>query len=73
MTAELRFDVYGVRIAVQRTADGWQAFALGADGKRRRADFEVPAFIGEDEVGQYLADLFHDSASAAHPDVVRIG
>jgi hypothetical protein len=33
----------------------------------------VPAFIGEEEVGTYLADLFHESASAAHPRVVRIG
>jgi hypothetical protein len=35
---ELRFDVYGQRVAVQRTADGWQAFVLGTEGKRRRAD-----------------------------------
>ena len=31
----LRFDVFGRDVAIIRTADGWQAFYLGSEGKRR--------------------------------------
>jgi len=33
----------------------------------------VPDFIGENEIAQYLDDLFHESATPAHPCVRRIG
>ena len=34
---ELRFQVYGTRLAVVRAGTGWQAFVRGPDGKRRSA------------------------------------
>lgn len=70
--ALLRFDVFGQRVAIERTPGGWSTWLLGADGKRRRADFEVPAFVAEDELAQYLADLFHESATPARVEVRRI-
>lgn len=69
---ELRFEVYGRRIAVGRCGDDWAAWDLGADGKRRPADFQIPRFVAEAELAQYLADLFHESATPAHGDVRRI-
>ena len=69
---DLRFSVFGLIVAVERDATGWLPYLLGPDGKRRRAEFEVPEFIAEDELCQYLADLFHESASAAHPDVFQL-
>lgn len=57
-------EVYGRRLLVERTAQGWQTFIPGDDGKRRpAAAVPVPAFIvSDDELLQYLADLWHESA-----------
>jgi hypothetical protein len=65
----LRFDVFGRRIDVERTEEGWAAFVPGADGKRRRAQISIPPEFRADEVGRYLGDLFHESASPEHPTV----
>jgi hypothetical protein len=69
---ELRFNVYGRLIAVAATPGGWKAFQLGQDGKRSPIDVVVPAFIEEQDVGQYLADLFHELATPANNKVVRL-
>jgi hypothetical protein len=34
--------------------------------------FVVPDFLGEDEIEQYLFDLFHESAIPGNGDVRRI-
>lgn len=69
---ELRFDVYGRRIAIGRRGENWIAWELGTDGKRRPADFQIPHFIDEVELVQYLADLFHESATHNHGGVRRL-
>lgn len=68
----LRFQVFGMRVGVERSASGWTAYWLGNEGKRRPAEFVVPDFVTEDEMAEYLRDLFHESASPQHPDVVRL-
>jgi len=68
----LRFDVYGRRVAIERQGDRWLAFVLGADGKSRPADFQVPDFIAEGEMCQYLADLFHEAATPTNGDVRQL-
>lgn len=68
----LRFNVFGRIVLIQRQADLWQAYSLGLDGKRSPADFVVPDFIEEDEMEQYLFDLFHESATPGNGDVRRI-
>ena len=70
---ELRFQVYGARLAVVRIDSGWQAFVLGSEGKRRPADFAVPDFVEAHELCQYLADILHESASPSHPDAYQMG
>ena len=67
-----RFNVFGRIIGVERSPAGWTPFILGADGKRRRAEFEVPEFIAESELCQYLADLFHEAATPSNCEVYRI-
>ncbi len=69
---ELRFRVYGQSIAVVRQGEVWAAFQLGADGKRRPADFVIPDFVTEDELCEYLADLFHEAATPTNGGVQRI-
>ncbi|TFW27324.1 DUF7661 family protein [Massilia horti] len=70
---EFRFNVFGTLIAITGSAGAWQAFHLGADGKRRPADFIVPSDIAEDELSEYLADLFHEQATPKKGTVERIG
>ena len=69
---ELRFKVYGKLIGIPGQAGDWSAFHLGADGKRRPADFVIPGFIAEDELCGFLADLFHESASRSNGEVRRL-
>lgn len=59
---ELRFNIFGTLIAVTGSSGAWKAFHLGAEGKRRPADFIVPEDIAEHELCEYLADLFHEHA-----------
>lgn len=53
----LRFQVFGMRVGVERSASGWTAYWLGNEGKRRPAEFVVPDFVTEDEMAEYLRDL----------------
>ena len=57
-------EVYGRRILVERTADGWKAFTPRDDCKRQTsAAMMIPAFVNTaDELLEYLADLWHESA-----------
>ena len=69
---EFRFNVFGRLIAIVATAEGWAAYVLGPEGKRRPAEFVVPHFVGEEGLQQYLADLFHECATPANGDVTQI-
>jgi hypothetical protein len=60
---EFGFNVFGTLIAITGSAGAWRAFHLGADGKRRPAEFIVPADVAEHELAEYLADLFHEHAT----------
>ena len=68
----LRFNVYGRIVAIERRRDAWAVWVTGEDGKRRPADFEVPDFIAERELCQYLADLFHEAATPTDGGVRRL-
>jgi hypothetical protein len=57
---------------IRRERGVWQAYALGADGKRSPADFVVPAFVEDSEIEQYLYDLFHESATPGNGDIRRL-
>lgn len=59
----LKFNIFGVLIAVTGTQGAWRASYPGADGKRRPADFIVPNDVAEHELCEYLADLFHEEAT----------
>lgn len=69
----LRFSIFGRIVLIQREQGLWQAYAVGADGKRVPAGFVVPDFIEEGEMAQFLFDLFHENATSANGDVRRIG
>jgi hypothetical protein len=69
---ELRFNIFGKMIAVRGTPGNWQAFYLGAEGKRRPADFIVPGDVARDEICEYLADLFHEHATPRNNEASQI-
>lgn len=68
----LKFDVFGKIMVAERATDGWRLFTLGADGKRSPAGISIPTFVDENELTQYLDDIFHESASLDRPCVKRI-
>ena len=75
MTRLLVYDVFGRRLGVLREeGGGWLALELGTDGTHRPAKgVTIPPWIEEDALSRFLADLFHESASPARPDVVFLG
>jgi hypothetical protein len=70
--SENRFKVFRRLVAVGGQPGAWRAFYLGADGKRRPADFVVPGDVAEDDLLEYLADLFHEDAMPGHDSVQRL-
>lgn len=68
---EYRYKVFGTLVAVVGAPGAWQAFYLGVEGKRRPADFIVPADLTSEELCQYLADLFHENATPRQSDCIR--
>jgi hypothetical protein len=72
MATAPRFDVFGKIMCAERTDSGWRLLVLGTDGKRSPSDVVIPSFISEDELAQYLDDIFHELASPERPSVRRI-
>jgi hypothetical protein len=55
-------EVFGRRLLVERTGAGWRTFIPGDDGKRQPGVDVPPFVISDDDLLQYLADLWHESA-----------
>ena len=68
----IRFNVFGKLVRVERDADSWRPYYGGEEGKKRPADFTIPTDIAEEDLGQYLADLFHEHARPGKAEVVRL-
>ena len=68
----MRFNVFGRIFAVRRDEESWQVYAVGSDGKLGDAGIVIPDFIAENQLEQYLADIFHESARPGMGDVRRI-
>jgi len=72
MRSNHRFNVFGRIYSIERQGERWVSFLHGADGKRGPGGFVVPDFIPEDELAQYLYDLFHEDATPTNGGVRRI-
>ena len=70
--SELKFNVFGRHVAIAGRPGSWTAYSVSSEGKRVPADFIVPNFLEEGELCQYLADLFHESATPTNGDVFQI-
>lgn len=69
----IRFNVFGKLIGVEWKNGQWTPYYLGNEGKRRDADFIIPADVTEDEIAHYLAVLFHEEARPERNEVKRLG
>lgn len=69
---ELRFNIFGRHIAVTGEAGAWRAYYLGAEGKRRAADFIIPGDVAEPDLCEYLADLFHEHATPRNNSAAQL-
>jgi hypothetical protein len=58
----MRFDVYcRLELDVVHTANGYEIYEMGAEGKRRlRDDIVLPADLPEGDIEQALDDLLHE-------------
>ena len=70
---EFRFNIFGTLIGVRESQGAWRAFYLGAEGKRRPADFIIPDDIQAHALCEYLADLFHEEATPRNNTATQIG
>lgn len=72
MKDEYRFNAFGRLIAVVRERDRWAVFDLGTEGKRRRANLQIPDAIPADELAQYIGDLLHENATPRNDQVTLV-
>jgi hypothetical protein len=70
--ASHRFNVFGRLFDIERAGDEWRTFSVGADGKRGPGGFVVPAFVEEEELEQFLFDLFHEGAVGRRDGIFRV-
>ena len=69
----IKFDVFGKRMSVQRKDGEWLLFRNSNTGVRARVyEVVIPDDLEESELGTYLADIYHETASERHSSVVRL-
>ncbi len=66
----MKFNVFGRLMTIENVDGRWKAYTASSEGKRREIhDVPIPSHILEAELKQYLADIFHESATDTHPNV----
>lgn len=67
-----RFNVFGRLFDIERRGATWSVLAVGNDGKRAPAGFVIPEFVAEQELEQFLFDLFHEQAAYKKGGIFRV-
>lgn len=67
-----RFNVFGRLFDIERRNAGWSVLQVGNDGKRAPAMFVIPEFVVDDELEQFLFDLFHEQAAYRKGGIARV-
>ncbi|WP_350355019.1 DUF7661 family protein [Shewanella alkalitolerans] len=66
----IRVNVFGRSMSVRRVGEEWQLFNESQTGMRSRVyDVVIPPELAEDQLLSYLDDIYHEQASAQHPEV----
>lgn len=68
------YDVFGRHIGVQRKNEHWLVYRVDLTERKFSRLYEViiPDDLIEAEIPGWLDDIFHEAASARHPEVTRI-
>ena len=73
MRKTIRFDVFGKFMTIERRNDRWLLLSESGKGiKSPVAGVEIPSDLEEEELAQFLDDIFHEHASVETPAVIRI-
>ncbi|WP_371929326.1 hypothetical protein [Photobacterium sp. CCB-ST2H9] len=68
----IKFNVFGHLMSVQRKDGEWLLFMESETSLRARVyDVVIPSDLQESELAGYLADIYHEQASAQYPDVQK--
>lgn len=66
----IKFNVFGKRMSIQRKDEEWLLFLDSATGIRSRVyDVVIPSELKVDELAVYLDDIYHEHANINHPSV----
>ncbi|PSW21136.1 hypothetical protein C9I98_04075 [Photobacterium sanctipauli] len=69
----LMFDVFGTKMSVQKKDGFWLLFKESDTAMRARIyDVVIPPELEEDDLATYLADIYHENATAARSEVKRL-
>ncbi|WP_119394907.1 DUF7661 family protein [Salinibius halmophilus] len=69
----MKFDIYGKKVLqVIRKNGEWLAFYSGDGIKRKTDDIYIPASIAENELEEYIGDVFHEWATHDNHSIVRL-
>lgn len=70
----LIYNVFGRYIGIKRVENYWQVFRADMTERKfsRLYDIIIPDELTEAEIAGWLGDIFHEAASARHPNVTRI-
>jgi hypothetical protein len=69
----MKLDVFGRKMQIFREGDQWIVFLLGDDGKKRlMQDVAIPSELKEEQILQYISDMFHELATPERPEVKRV-
>lgn len=71
---EMKFDIFGRKVLeVVRSDNQWLTFYCGNGGVKRKAnDIRIPASLSEAELDEYIADVFHEWATADRHEIKRL-
>lgn len=67
-----RFNVFGRLFDIERRGEQWSILYVGNDGKRAPAGFVIPEFVADEELEQFLFDLFHEQAAYKKGGISRM-
>lgn len=68
----IKFNVFGTIIIAMQTEDEWKFYTPTSEGKRREIENLIAPSMTVEELKLYLADIYHEYASPANPDVLII-
>ena len=70
---EIKFNVFGKRMSVQRKGSEWLLFADSDSGLKSRVyDVVIPPELEEDGLAGYLDDMYHEYATESANEVIRL-